>query len=498
MKKINRLNIFLRVVILVTISAIFIPETVFAGNWTTQVNVSLRGAAGTSDYLPFWARTGEEGILPVTSSGLLRAGAKVGFMSKGWFFEAEGDFAGSLSAKKPYSPQLASACINRLYVSGGWKMIRLDVGMAPRRNELGELSLTGGDIMWTGNARNIPGVNLWSDWIYFEKGHWFGIRANYAHYQMIDNRYVKNTMIHNKSIALKAAFGRNVDFIFGFDHWAQWGGESPVYGKQPSTFKDYMRIVFGKSGGSDATSSDQINVLGNHLGRAFVRLVWRTEPFTITYQYDKPFEDGSGMRVQNYPDGVRSVSIALKNRKAIVTDIMYEFANTTWQSGVVHDRPATEEEMAGQDPSDPFYGRFVIGGCDDYFNNGEYRSGWTYYGRTIGLPLFIPNAPDSEGITHGVISNRLVAHHIGLKGNVYFPYLFKCTFSRNYGRYHQGDSSPFANYPWQFSLALEVSLDRLLGKLPLNMSVGLYGDFGEVYKDSFGATLKFGFGKVFN
>ena len=484
---------------LITAAMMLLPAISYAGNWKTTVNASVRGAYGTGDYVPFWARTGEEGTLPLTSSGLLRAGAKVEYMSRqGFFFEAEGDFAGALSQKNAYSPKLATAMVNRLYVSGGWKMLRLDVGMAPREKELGDLSLTGGNIIYSGNARNLTGINFRTDWIYFEKGHWFGIKLNYAHYQMIDNRYVKNTLLHNKSIALKAALGRNVDFIFGFEHWAQWGGESPVYGKQPSTFKDYLRIVFGKSGGADASLSDQINVLGNHLGRSYLRLVWRTDPFTITYQYDKPFEDGSGMRIQNYPDGVRSVSIALKNRKGIVTDIMYEFANTTWQSGTVHDRPATEEEMAGQDPSDPFYGRFIVGGCDNYFNNGEYNSGWTYYGRTIGFPLFVPNVPDADGITHGIASNRLVAHHIGLKGNVYFPYVFKATYSRNYGLYHQPESSYFASYPWQLSLALEVGLDRLLGELPLNLSVCLYGDIGVLYRSGFGFTLRFGFADIFD
>ena len=59
----------------------------------------------------------------------------------------------------------ADALMDRLYVSGGWRMLRLDVGMRPRRSELGPLSLTGGNIVWTSNARNIPGIDLRSDWI---------------------------------------------------------------------------------------------------------------------------------------------------------------------------------------------------------------------------------------------------------------------------------------------------------------------------------------------
>ncbi len=95
---------------------------------------------------------------------------------------------------------------------------------------------------------------------------------------------------------------------------------------------------------------------------------------------------------------------------------MYEFLYSKSQSGRYHDRPATEEEKAQQDPCDPFYGRKILGGNDNYFNNGEYQSGWTYYGRTIGTPFITPLPPDADGITLGVFNNRIIAHYIGIKG----------------------------------------------------------------------------------
>lgn len=472
-------------------------DSTSTAGWNFDLRTSVRAAAGTWDYLPFYARTGEEGILPLTSGGLLQLGATVDYVSKsGWFFKAEGDFAGSLSAVKPYSPQLATACIKRLYVSGGWKMLHMDLGIAPRQRELGDLSITGGNVIWSGNAPNMPGINLWSDWIYFEKGHWVGIRGNYAHYHMFDKRIVMGTMVHNKSLALKFALGRNVDFMLGLDHWAQWGGTSATYGKFNYSFKDYIRIVLGMSGGSGALQTDQLNALGNHLGREFVRFVWRNPVMTLTYQYDKPFEDGSGMRLQNYPDGVRSLHIALNKRDGLITDLMYEFANTTWQSGRRHDRPATEEEMEKQDPNDFWYGKVIIGGCDGYFNNSVY-GGWTHYGRTIGCPLFLPAPPDENGICKSVLSTRFMAHHLGIKGNIYIPYTLKLTFSRYIGNYNNNDKDFFYDGPYNLALALDLNFDRFMGKLPLTLDMGLYADIGTVYKPSFGASLKFGFRKAF-
>jgi hypothetical protein len=292
---------------------------------------------------------------------------------------------------------------------------------------------------------------------------------------------------------IKFALGKKVDFMGGLDHWAQWGGESPRYGKQPSTIKDYVRIIMAKGGGADATVSDQVNVLGNHLGRAFVRVNWRAKDFTFTFQYDKPFEDGTSSRLQNFPDGVWTAQFVMPDKNAWVSEVLYELVTTTWQSGPAHDRPATEEEKAEQDPNDFYYGKVVLGGCDNYFSNGEYASGWTYYGRTIGLPLIIPNAPGADGITRHMASSRVRGHHLGLKGAIAhkLPYAFKSTYHRSWGKYHQGDKSFFASKPWQLSLALDFGFSQFLPKnLPMGLSAGLYADFGQLYQNSAGLTLR--------
>ena len=200
--------------------------------------------------------------------------------------------------------------------------------------------------MYSRNARNVPGINAWSDWIYFEKGHWVGVKGNIAHYQYVDNRYVKGAYLHNKSVSLKVALGKRFDLSACFEHWAQWGGASPVYGYQPATFNDFMLVFMAGRGGEGATQSDKINVLGNHLGKEAIRLDWKHDLFTMSFQYDKPFEDSSGMKFQNAPDGVWSVQFRFNDRNAVVTDLVMEYVNTTWQSGAAHDRPATEEEKA--------------------------------------------------------------------------------------------------------------------------------------------------------
>lgn len=464
-----------------------------AQSWQLDWNGSARMLATTGEYLPFWARTGQDGLLPYSSGGLVMAGLDLRHdAGRGWKFSAGANLVGRAAVESPWSKKGFDGIVDRLYVSGEWKMLHLDVGMKPRGIQISDLSISAGDVMYSRNARNIPGINAWSDWIYLEKGLWVGIKGNFSHYQMIDNRYVKGAMLHNKEVALKVALGRNVDLIGGFGHWVQWGGYSPMYGEYPDSFKDYIKVVFGGRGGADASLSDQLNMLGNHLGHEYLRLDWRADAFTMTFQYDKPFEDGSGMRLQNVPDGIWTLNFSFNKRDALVTDLLYEYIHTTWQSGPYHDRPATEEEMSKQDPDDHYYGKVVLGGCDNYFGNGEYKSGWTNYGRVIGCPLLLPGAPDQDGICQSMASTRVRAHHFGMKGVVFskVPYCLKATYSTNYGRYNQSETSPFESRPWQLSLALEMEFKKKQTNLPVAFSVGIYGDVGELYQNSAGLSVK--------
>ena len=461
------------------------------GYWTAEWTASARFSGGSGQYLPFWAHTGTNGVVPSASGGVLTAGVDVSCkVPSGFFFESGVNLAGWAAEDKVQGAAQVRGMVDRLYVGAGWKMLRVDVGMLPHHKELGNLSITGGNMMWSSNARNIPGVNLKSDWIYPLK--WFAFRGNLAHYKMIDSRSVQGTLLHDKSLEVRFDITSGLAVCAGLEHIAQWGGVSRKYGPQPSSFSDYVRVFFAQSGGRDASVSDQTNVIGNHLGREFIRMEWKDDRFGLVFQYDKPFEDGSGVRFQNFPDGVWTLKYDLKDRKAFVTEVVYEFINTTWQSGPLHERPATEEEMKGQDPSDPFYGYISLKGRDDYFNNSMYMSGWTNHGRVIGLPLLGGLVYGDDGVVTEISCNRVRAHHLGVGGNLNerCPYAFKSTYSRNYGRYGQQDGSMYSGAPWQLSMALEVGVPGNMTRLPVDFWIGAYADLGQMYPDTFGLSVK--------
>ena len=91
-----------------------------------------------------------------------------------------------------------------------------------------------------------------------------------------------------------------------------------------------------------------------------------------------------------------------------------------------------------------------------------------------------------------MVSTRLRGGHLGLKGVVAekIPYSFKATYTVNYGVYNQSESSYFESRPWQLSLALDAEVGRRLWKLPVEMTLGVYGDIGELYQNSIGLMLK--------
>lgn len=446
-------------------------SSAYSQNRSVDYNIAVSGFAATEKRLPFWLTSNRYGLIPDGNGGLLEAGVSSGFSDRhriGFAYGISG--AGFLS---DYDHKIL---IDQLYISGKWRNIRLDLGMIHKDTEYNGISSTNGNIIWSNNSRTLPGYNFRTDYMVLPwTGRILSFKFNWADYRMIDDRYIEDTRLHNKSAFLKITPSSRWEIIVGLEHWAQWGGKSPIYGRQPSSFKDYLRIVCGKEGGEGATESDAINALGNHLGREHLRINYRADRYLLSFYHDIPFEDGSGTDFRSFPDGIYALYYGSNDPHRWISDIIYEFHYTKYQSGRYHNPPGQPDK--------------VMGGNDNYFNNGEYRSGWTYYGRTIGSPLLTAASPNLNGITPGVYNNRVTGHHLGLKGYAFgrLPYKAMLTYTLNYGTYN----APLAGSPVkQFSFALEAGLPDSR-KLPFRIEAGVYGDFGNLFPDNAGFMLKF-------
>ncbi|MDR1756061.1 MAG: capsule assembly Wzi family protein [Culturomica sp.] len=448
---------------------------------------AVSGFLSGEKQLPFWAVSNRHGIVPTTNGGVLEAGIFSGFVSGRAI-----RFAYGVSAAGQFSEEENNLFIDQLFASANWKKIRLDLGIIHRETILDGLSATNGNILWSGNTRSLPGYTFSTGYIFVPgtKGV-LSFKGSWSDYLMNDKRYVKNTLLHNKSLFLRIVPHRRWEVVVGLEHAAQWGGTFPDGSKQPASFLDYLRIVAGREGGSDATVSDQINVLGNHLGRQHVQVSYSADAYSLSFYHDIPFEDGSGSRFQNFPDGTYTLHYRKHRSGNWIDAALYEFHYTKRQSGKYHDRLRTPEEMTGRDPED---NREMLGGNDDYFNNGEYRSGWTFHGRAIGSPLMTAGTPGEDGISPGIFNNRVLGHHIGLKGTAFsrIPYKALLTYTLNYGRY----SEPLPDAPQeQFSCGLEATLPHC--GVPFRIDLGIYGDFGPFSGRNIGVGLKlYRFGKI--
>ena len=488
----------MRRILMILLLANLVPASAQAQR-SFRYSCFLSGVTSTAEELPFWAVANQRGIVPEGSAAL------VGMAFDSPTVPSRGvQWAYGCAVVAYVSVGRNGVVVDQCYVSPSWRKLHLDVGMRAPQSRFGGLATSNGNIVLSGNARNFLGYNFRSDYmeVPFCREKLF-VKFNFADFIMLDDRHVEDVRLHNQSLFLKVMLSPRLSLQIGLEDWAQWAGTSPENGPQPSSFRDYLRVITGHSGGSGATTSDQINVLGNHLGRELLAIAYRTERYTLVFQHDIPYEDGSGMGLQNFPDGINTLYWASNSSRSWLTAFLYEFHYTKCQSGRYHDRPATPSEMEKQDPSDPFYGRKVMGGNDNYFNNGEYRSGWTYYGRTVGCPLFIPALPDENGVTHGVASNRYVAHHLALQGYLFrqIPYVLKVTYSRNYGKYNQTDDR-FTSSPRQLSLALEGKLSSSLfpvsWHVPIQVHWGLYADLGQLYPSNFGVRFAFVWESIFS
>ena len=419
------------------------------------VSLLLLGALSSSGNLPFWATAGQYGLMPENSGtlGLLQAGTQ--FDESKTFQWRWGVSMGANRYADPLDPNSSPYHLlaDELYLSARWKAFTLDLGHKRQPLDffgsdplLGSLSVTGGHLCASGNARTMPGWLLSLDPVPVPwTGRHLWLYGAFGDYKTLDLRYVQNALVHRTQVGLRGDIGSHLRLYLMLDHYAMWAGKHPDHAAMRINLENYLRVVCGLHAGSDGEMTDQINVIGDQRGSELIKAEWLGDGWRAVFQHDIPYDDGSGMGLQNFPDGVNTFCFSWNDKDRWISDIVYELHYTRFQSG-----PVNVEAFGGEDsPYAP--GIRKTTGLDNYFNNGEYRSGWTHFGRPIGEPLFYPSGTRSRTwtpglVTLGVENNRIRAHHLGLSGKLFRsqPYRLMLTWSQNYGTYgvpYAGDSA---------------------------------------------------------
>ncbi|SHK08086.1 capsule assembly Wzi family protein [Rhodothermus profundi] len=431
--------------------------------------------AATADSLPLWLHANRLGMIdPGGTNGYVRVHAIASKHLGGtWQWEASVQLVGRRSPHQTvFFPELYTE------VASTW--IRFWIGR--RVYEIGETAgkLSMGSLGTGLNATPLPKVVLETPG--FLTVPWtrglLGVRAYLAHGWFDDPRHTRGAYLHQKFLYGRLQLGK-WRFYGGLVHDVQWGGTSPVYGPQPDGIDDWWRVFWGMGGAPDTPLPEQVYYQGNHLGIWDVGVKGQVGAINLHIYRHFLFNDKDGLKLKNPGDGL--LGIALTFEKGTISQVVYEYLYSKRQSGPI--------------PPGPTVGRGGPGGQDNYYNHYIYRSGWTYYGRTISNPLFFPYPNGQIVNADRIANNRIVAHHVGLSGALpgIGHYVFKVTYSRNYGTYRARDAARqegvpyfYENGPRQWSWY--IALSRMLSEqLTLRMAVAR--DQGRVYPRSTGVEV---------
>jgi hypothetical protein len=458
--------IFKRIIIPLII--IMLPFWVHAQNDTIKYDVGMLGVASTGVYSPFWIQSIQYGkIASTANSADILVGINKDFVQKSRLF----DYGFKANLLLHTYNNNTTAYFHEIYAKARFLVFDLIVGV--REDHLGnqDSTLSCGGFLFSQNARPMPKITIGIEHftaVPFTQG-FLEIKGAISHGWFTDNIYTSNLLLHHKYAYLKLGGKLPVHFQYGLDHVAQWGGIVPIYGQQPAGLSDFISIFLGHAGGTDATRNDQLNALGNHIISQSMKLYVDIADFKISGYWQNISEDGPIREIwntMNIPDGLWGISI--RNAKfPFVKGILYEYLNSTDQSGPYHDKDG-----------------IIYGGSDSYFNNGIYQNGWTYYSRTIGTPFITSPLYNRNGAIP-ILNNRVQVHHFGIEGDIEgFQYKALSSFSKNYGTY----SSPYPEMIQNTSILLEVN--KQFPKL-LNINIGckIGADFGKLYGNSVGLQI---------
>jgi len=434
-----------------------------AGRDSIMYTAGIRVLGSSGETAPFWLQANRHGeISSLPHSGNIQLGVyKKATRPNRWYdydfgVVLSGRIAGTQAYPTPRRIE-GTGYFSLLYAHVRLYIVDITAGIKPFSIDLGDEDLSTGHLLFSNNVHPIPRLSIGIErWTAFPG--LFGyveIKGGLTHGWLDDhNTYVHKTMLHHKYIGGRIGGKLPVNLSYEFHHAAQWGGYSSSGIDHGNDWASYMNIFFGRKGG--ATRSDQLNVQGNHMLSQLLCLTVKGSGWHVDLFWQNIQEDGGisfiGGRA-NAADGRWGI-YATQDKWPFISGFRFEILQTTDQSGPWHDRDG-----------------MVFGGVDNYYSNGTYGQGWTYFGRTIGSSLMTP------------LNNRVWAYHGGVKGDIYgFRYRVMVTYADNYGTYRE----PIRSHNTAVLLEVKKHVPQAWG---MEFGLSLAGDFGNQYGNQFGAML---------
>lgn len=387
-------------------SELIAPNLGYVDDFSYSLELDLRILQSTQDRLPFWMHHNSRGQLAEDSQvSTYLSGRTATFLTP----TSQVFFGGGLNY---HDGKDTGVRLSELYMHLNTPQLYLTLGKKHRPLYYNGLSASNENILWSTNAPPLPGIQLGIKEMLFPLGPYFlGVEGAWEEYWFGKDRYVQDVRLHHKFFRLILQ-KNNWEIMGGIRHFAQWGGNSPKTGEQPGDFQNYLKVWSGKEGMVNTETGSK--VIANHLGSYELFFTRKFLDFSLQFFYNSIFDDISGRRMENFPDGRYGLFYSARDKGNLVNSVLYEFNYTMHQS----------KDSKG-------FHKF-----DNYLNNGTYKSGWTYKNRVLASPFF---TLDKE--SPGLSNNMFIAHHLGIDGIIgnyflKFPYKLLLSYAENYGRYN--------------------------------------------------------------
>lgn len=387
---------------------IFFITTTSSAQTTYSVELELEAKGATQVELPFWMNSNQRGRISPETNVL---GLMTGKMQHQLPGEAILEIGAGGLVHDGFQKKLA---LDQAYLQFRNQHFYITGGIKQKKELYNGLSATNENILWSLNARPLPGLEIGTTKpVFVFPG--IGFEARWGEYLLEEDRHVPWARVHHKKFKLVLQPNEDWEIRAGIQHFVQWGGVSPEWGQQPEGLTDYLRIISGRQGGEEALLGDRQNSLGNHLGSWELEVKKDFEEHSLAFIYNNIFEDGSGSRFANFPDGRYGFFWENATSSSLISSVLYEFYYTKHQSHDVNKW-----------------------GADNYLNHlMTYNSGWTYFEQVLGAPFFLYDKGQDR-----IINNKFSAHHLGLSGNLGtffnpYPYKLMLSYRHNEGSYYQ-------------------------------------------------------------
>lgn len=457
---------------------------------TIEMSAELRQTISSGAHIPFWLSANRQGLSSIDKGyGYFDLGAV-----KKMDYDRRFSWGAGLELAVPWK-FTSDFVIQQLYAEVRYRCLSLSVGSRNHVSDLVDQELSGGELVFSGNARPVPQVKA-GIMNYEQLGFtndWVGIKGYVAYGKFTDSswqerwaapgsRYSKGALLCSRGIWLKGGDEKRFPLVFkiGLEMATQFSGTIYNYKvrnevrdvKMPSNAKAWLKAFLPLPGGDDTPDSEKTNVEGNTVGAYDFSLEWVSDAdWSVKAYWQHMFEDHSMMWIQ-FPwlDGLWGVNAKLPSNP-FVSALTYEFLYSKYQSGPVYND--TSAEVPEQ-----------VSGVDNYYNH-ELYPGWMHWGMGIGNPFSISPIYNSDHILE-FYANRNISHHLGIKGSPMAGLDWRVLVSntRSWGNYYK----PFPEVREMWNFLAEVKWrPAKLKQLECMASVAF--DRGDLVGDNFGVML---------